>query len=251
MWPMRGRGRTHRVGPHGFQGGSGLVGRDDGDELALVGHVERVDAQQVARAGNGGLHRKQCLVEHDGKVGVARKLVGNGTNATARRIAQPTCRWCSSEEVVDEATERGGVRADVGFEGEVAASQHDRHPVVGDRARYEHDVTGAHPRRPQGALGTHDADSGRADVDAVGRPPTDHFGVAGDDGDASDASGRRHVGDDGVQVRYREPFLDDERRRQPRRPRAHHGEVVDGAVHGEVADRAAREPPGLHHEGVG
>ena len=39
--------------------------------------------------------------------------------------------------------------------------------------------------------------------------------------------------------------------RQPPRSGAEHGDVVDGAVHREVADRAAGEEAGAHHEGVG
>lgn len=35
------------------------------------------------------------------------------------------------------------------------------------------------------------------------------------------------------------------------RHRADHGQVVDGAVHGEMSDRAARESQGLHHKRVG
>ena len=60
-----------------------------------------------------------------------------------------------------------------------------------------------------------------------------------------------HVGDDRAQLVDREALLDHERGRQPRRPRALHGEVVDGAVHREVADRAAGEPQRLHDERVG
>lgn len=38
-------------------------GRDDGDELALVGDVERVDAEQLAGAVHHGRHREPILVE--------------------------------------------------------------------------------------------------------------------------------------------------------------------------------------------
>jgi len=54
-----------RVGPQHGYGGLGLFLRDHGDELALVGHVERVDAEQVAGAEDLGGDRQQPLFEDD------------------------------------------------------------------------------------------------------------------------------------------------------------------------------------------
>ena len=48
-----------------------------------------------------------------------------------------------------------------------------------------------------------------------------------------------------------ESFLEDERGRDGERPSARDGEVVDRAVHGELADRTAREAQRVHDEGVG
>ena len=55
----------------------------------------------------------------------------------------------------------------------------------------------------------------------------------------------------GAQVVGREALLEDQRERQRQRPRAGDGEVVDGAVDRELADRAAREAQRLDDEGVG
>ena len=52
-------------------------------------------------------------------------------------------------------------------------------------------------------------------------------------------------------VGRRESLLEHERERQRERPRAGDGEVVDGAVHGQLADRAAREADRLDDEAVG
>ena len=98
--PMRVAPAPERVGPQGGQRGVGLLGRDHRDDLALVGDVERVDAEQVARAGHRRRDRQQRLVEHHGKVrrrGPARctrcpPLPASGpaaTASTARRRAGP------------------------------------------------------------------------------------------------------------------------------------------------------------------
>src|ERR1039457_6165623 len=52
---------AQRVSAHGGEHGRGRLGRNDGDELAFVGHIERVEAEQFAGAadhfadGDGGL----------------------------------------------------------------------------------------------------------------------------------------------------------------------------------------------------
>jgi hypothetical protein len=48
-----------------------------------------------------------------------------------------------------------------------------------------------------------------------------------------------------------EPLLEDERRRQPQRPRADHRQVIDRAVDRQLTDRTAGEADRLHHERVG
>ena len=48
-----------------------------------------------------------------------------------------------------------------------------------------------------------------------------------------------------------EPLLEDERRRHGQRHRAADGEVVDGAVDGQLADVAPREEERADHEAVG
>ena len=100
-------------------------------------------------------------------------------------------------------------------------------------------------------MGRHLADAGGRDVHPVGRAPVDHLGVAGDDLDARRPGRRRHVGDNGPQFRHRQTLLEHERGRQPPRLGTHHGEVVDGAVHGQVTDRTSREAQRLHDERVG
>ena len=52
-----------RVRSHRGDRSVGFVGRNDRDELALVGDVQRIDAEHVARAEHLRLDREACLVE--------------------------------------------------------------------------------------------------------------------------------------------------------------------------------------------
>src|SRR5680860_1708950 len=52
-----GREGTAWVSPHGFECPLGVEGGDHGDEGALVGRVEGVDAEQLTERPHGGLDR--------------------------------------------------------------------------------------------------------------------------------------------------------------------------------------------------
>src|SRR5581483_5150355 len=242
---------AERVGPQRGGGGVSLVGRDHGDELPLVGDVEGIDPQEVARTGDRRVDGKGVLVEHDVHPGGPRQLVGHRPYAAARRVAQPARRRRGREQGVDQLVQRCGVRAYVGLQRQVASLQHHGHAVVADGARHQHAVARLDVRRAEVPVRRDDADTGGGDVEPVGRAPVDHLGVAGDDRDAR-ATGRvGHVGHDSLQLGDLEALLEHERGGQPRRPGAQHGQVVHRAVHRQVADRAAREAPGLDDERVG
>ena len=95
------------------------------------------------------------------------------------------------------------------------------------------------------------ADTGGGDVDAVRCALADDLGVAGDDLYAGPGRGFAHVGDDFAEFVDRKALLDDEGGRQPLRASARYREVVDGAVHGDVADRTAWKAPRRNDIGVG
>ena len=86
-------------------------------------------------------------------------------------------------------------------------------------------------------------DPGRAQVHAVAVAALHHFGVARHDlprrRPGRGGRDRLHLGLQ--QIGRGEALLEHHRERQRERPRACHGEVVDGAVHGQIADRAARK----------
>ena len=99
--------------------------------------------------------------------------------------------------------------------------------------------------------GRDEADPGRRHVEPVGLPALDHLRVAGRHGNGHRRRGPRHRGGDAAQVGDREALLDHEAGRERDRPRSRDGEVVDGAVDGEVADVAAGEEDRLDDVRVG
>ena len=133
------------------------------------------------------------------------------------------------------------------LEAEVAAGDEHGEAVVADRAGDEHAV--ARLRPPEGR--PHAPDAGGRDEEAVGAPALDHLRVAGDDRDARLLGGAGHRLRDPAKVLEREAFLDHERGGKPQRLGAGDGEVVDRAVHGQLADVAAREEERLDDERVG
>ena len=139
--PMTDGRRAERVGAQRGERGVGLVGRHDGDDLALVGDVQRVDAEQVA-----GAERRPAstgsAVSSSTTARPASRASSLQTVPTpaAGRVAQPAGAGRGGEQRLDEPVHRRRVGADVGLEGEVAAGEHHRHAVVADRARHEHPV---------------------------------------------------------------------------------------------------------------
>ena len=156
------------------------------------------------------------------------------------------------QQRVDRRPQRAGVRLDLGLELELVARQHDRRAVLADRARDEDPVAG--PQRAGGELG--------ARVDARPTPVVQTYissawprsttlvsPVTICTPAASAARGDRL--DLGAQLVGGEALLEHQRQAQRERARARHREVVDGAVHRQLADRAAREADRPDHEAVG
>ena len=232
--------------------GVGLVVRDHGDELALVRDVDRVDAEHVAGAEDLWLHGQRLLVEDDADTGGLRQLVAHGAESAPGGVAHPPRARCRGQQRLDHLGDRCGVGDDVvGLDGEVAAGEHHGHPVVTQGPGEHQPVSGPDQVGAQLTAGRDHADPGRGDVQPVGRSLRDHLRVTGDDLHAGRVGRCLHVGDDRPEPVDHEPLLDHERRREPLRPRPADREVVDGAVHREVADGPARELDGLHHERVG
>jgi len=96
-----------------------------------------------------------------------------------------------------------------------------------------------------------DAYAGGRDVESVAFAALDDFGVAGDDRNAGGRSGVAHGGHDALERLGGETFFEDEAGAEPERTGAAHGEVVDSAVDGELADVAAGEEERGDDVGVG
>ena len=82
------------------QEGEGVVRgllRDDRDELPLVRHVQRVDAEDLAGREHRGLHRQRGLAQAHGELGLGDELVQRGREAAARRVAHPAQRAAEAE----------------------------------------------------------------------------------------------------------------------------------------------------------
>ena len=178
--------------------GVDLVGRHDRDDLALVGDVQRVDAEQVAGAVDRRVDRQRRLVEHDGEAGVAGQLVADRADAAAGRVAQPAGAGRGGEQRLDEPVRpapcRSGCRPRArGRHGRASPPCRGRRSCP-RRARRRPAATCSGPSvRPAGI----DADARGRDEEPVGRAPADDLGVAGDDRDAGRRGRLGHVGDDG------------------------------------------------------
>ena len=230
--------------------GVGLLRRDDGEHLALVGHVEGVDAEHLAGAVDHRGDRQRRLVEHHAEAGLLGQLVGHRADAAAGGVAQepqatarPPSR-CSTMPLTAAVSE--AMSASMARSPRASITAMPWSPMVPESSTRSPGRT----RRERAVLGD-EADARRRDEEAVGGAAGHHLGVAGDDPHARGLGGVGHVGDDRPQLGDREALLEHERGREPARHRARHREVVHGAVHGEVADRAAGEAQGLHHERVG
>ena len=96
---------------------------DYGEQLAFVGDVERIDAENLAGAGDRGPNGDRRLLDHDAAASGACKLVEcRRGHAAARRIAHPVqCSAAAGSEQGGGELVEGGIALDLAFELELAA----------------------------------------------------------------------------------------------------------------------------------
>ena len=227
--------------------------RDEGDELALVGDVHRVDAEDLRGARDRRLHRDVALAHDHRHAGGARQLVEHRGDAAARRVAhaaQAAARPRPAARRPPATASRCPTRTSASRSNSPRASMIavPWSPIVPETMIRS---PGRRLAGDSGARASTRADAGRAEVHLVGVAALDDLGVAGDDLDAGRLRGRGDRLDLGAQLVGRQALLEHQREAQRQRPRAGHGEVVDRAVDGELADRAAGEADRLDHEAVG
>lgn len=242
---------AERVRAHGGEQPFGIGLGADRVELALVGDIERVEAQELAYAQDLVANRHRRFPEPKADPRFVRDLVQGRGEAAPGRIAQRVEVGHGFEHRRDQPVQRRTVGPELGLEPELGALGHDRDAVVAERTGGQDHIT-----RP-GAAGAdldllgHEADAGRGDEQAVALAAFQHPGVAGDDGDPGLEDGASHRAGELCQEVEIEALFEDEGGRQVQRPGAGHGQIVGRAVDGERADVAAREDQGGDHEGVG
>ena len=131
-----------------------LAGHDR-EEAALAGDVERVEAQQLARALHLRAHRDLRLLEPDPDVRGDGDLAQGGGEPAARGVAEDVGVRHRVEQRPDRGDDRGGVGDERRLEVDPLPRRHHRDPVVPDRARHDHRVArpppGPGPRSPRRA----------------------------------------------------------------------------------------------------
>ena len=95
------------------------------------------------------------------------------------------------------------------------------------------------------------ADAGSGDENLVALAAIHDLGIAGNQGHAGLGAACRMECDDAPKVVHRQAFFENECGREEQRPGAADRQIVDGAVHGQLANVAAGEEEGPHHEGIG
>ena len=238
--------RTHRRQQLGCVGTGA-----DGDQLALVGHVERVQSQQFA----GGCHyrfdRNRALLQHHADPGLAGNFVQGGGEAAARGVAQAADVGARCQHRCDQAVQRRGVGNNRGVERQVLALAHDGHAMVAHGARDQHHIARSGAAAAEFQTLGQDADGGGGDEDAVALAAFHHLGVARYHRHAGHARSFGHRFDDARQIGQRKAFFEDETGSEIERCGAHHRHVVHGAMHRQAADVATRKEQGRHHMAVG
>ena len=229
-----------------------MLRRDERDELALVGDVHRVDPEDLgapATAGWTGTAASRTTIATP-----EARASSLSTEATPPRVASRRQRSpgpAASSRRVDRGPQRARVGLDLGVEAELAAGEHDRRAVLTDRARQQDPVArrsrvGRQPargsRRPRPVVQMY--------IPSAWPRSTTFVSPATICTPASRAAARDRV-DLGAEGLRREALLEHQRERQRERTGAGHREVVDGAVDGELADRAAGEAQRLDDERVG
>ena len=213
--------------------------------------MERVQAEHLAGGVHGARDRDRLLAQLDANSGGGGDLVERRGQTAAGRVAEDVDAGASGDDRRYQPVERLSVRSDFDLEVQALADAHDRDAVQADRPGQDHHVAGAGSVRPDRNAVRYQPDTSGVDEDAVRRSPAYHFRVAGHYPDAgptgrpSDRLG--HL----PQVLDRQAFLDDIGERQRQRLGAHHGQVVDCAVHRQLADVAAGEFERADHERVG
>ena len=114
-----------------IDGGIGVLGRNHGQELALVRNVQRIEAQQFTSAAHRVAHGNLILKKNHSQSTIARQFVQRCRRAATSGIAHPTdSRASRPNQSLDQRQHGAGIGAKVGFKIEFAARQQNRDAVI-------------------------------------------------------------------------------------------------------------------------
>ncbi len=97
---------------HCSEQGVGVFFCDDRQQLAFVGHVERIEAEKLAGGSNLDLYRHGIFLQHHADTGLTSDLVQRRRDTTARRVTQRADRRATGAHGGNQAVQRRGVRND-------------------------------------------------------------------------------------------------------------------------------------------
>ena len=148
IWPMMRASLTAWVRRSALSAISANSGRDYGEELAFIGDVERIEAQQFAGAAHCVAHwyllfiqihaasRNRALIR-SGMLRLRRGGIAHPADARSRRARQS----------LNHREHGARVGAEFGFEIEIAASQQNGDAVIADRAGEQDFIAGPNGSR--------------------------------------------------------------------------------------------------------
>src|ERR1017187_6789335 len=116
---------AERMPAHGGEDCIGRGRRDDGDELPLVGYIQRVQAQNFAGPAHSVVYGEGCFADGDAGVRLYRDFIERAGEAAARGIAHHADIAGRSQDGSDQRVERRGVALDGAFKFETLPLRED------------------------------------------------------------------------------------------------------------------------------
>ncbi len=231
-----------------------LFGRQGQHHGPLVGEIMGLEAVELAQAAHRIADRNGGLFQLDGNAGGRAPLVEHGGEAAAGGIAQGVRGNACLQQRFYLRPEGGAVALEIRAQLQGVTGHQDAGAVAADIPRHQNGITGlevAYRDAPALLRQRESANPAGVDKDLVGRPLGHHLGVAADDAGAAVGKLSRHRLDDTGEIGVGETLLDDKAAAQILGLGPHHGEIVDRAGDGQLADIAPLEEQWRDGKAVG